>query len=136
LPERVPAADIDHGGSMSQRYSGIRLLEGSTDILLIAPHGPVVDNRPRNNENTGIMVEQIRKRLSCFAIINDAYLKPDVNNEQSLENKRLDFNKTRQALHLGAITGHMTLRAGLALKRTTDHHDAGIDLLNVFITQF
>ncbi len=87
----------EKAGPMTRENPGIRFIEGRGDILLIAPHGPVVGGMPRNDENTGLLVERIGRRISRAAIINDEYLKPDAGSGVSLRNRRLDFNKARQA---------------------------------------
>ena len=49
---------------------------GATDILVIAPHGPVINGSYQNDIRTGIIAEELHKELGCSAIINDRFFKP------------------------------------------------------------
>jgi hypothetical protein len=82
----------------------IRYLEGETKgVLIVAPHGPYQTKdekiKHRNDLRTGIIAEEIHKILGCSTIINDAYIKPDEdkNETASLKDKRLDLFKVEQA---------------------------------------
>ncbi len=55
---------------------GIRFLNGKTDILIVAPHGPVIDGVYQNDLRTGVIAEEIQRRLGCSAVINDRFFKP------------------------------------------------------------
>lgn len=55
---------------------GIRILEGSSDILVVSPHSPVIDGKYENDVRTGVAAEEIHRQLGCMAIINDRYFKP------------------------------------------------------------
>ena len=59
----------------------IQVLCGSTDIVLVAPHGPAKDD-----ENTDRVTQQTAERLACAAIIN-----------VGLPRKQLDLNSIQQA---------------------------------------
>lgn len=61
---------------MVKETSGICYLTGSTDILVIAPHGPVINGEYQNDLRTGIIAEELQKELGCSAIINDRFFKP------------------------------------------------------------
>lgn len=61
---------------MKKPYSGIRFLPGRTDILVVAPHGPIIDDQYQNDLRTGVITEEIHNRLDCCAVINDRYFKP------------------------------------------------------------
>ncbi len=80
-----------------KKSSGIKLIEGTTDILLIAPHRPVYEGEPKNDENTWPIVERSAHHLGCSAIINTVYRKPDKKNPVSVKNKRLDLNLIEDA---------------------------------------
>lgn len=56
--------------------NGIRCMTGSTDILAVAPHGPVINGEYQNDIRTGIIVEELHRELGCSAIINDRFFKP------------------------------------------------------------
>jgi hypothetical protein len=59
----------------------IRVLSGSTDIVLVAPHGLAEDD-----ENTDRVTQQTAERLACTAIINIG-----------TPRKKLDLNSIQQA---------------------------------------
>jgi len=80
-----------------QKPTGIKLIEGATDILLIAPHSPVDNGEPKDDENTWPIVERAAHQLGCSAIINTVYRKPDKKNPVSVKNKRLDLNLIEEA---------------------------------------
>ena len=61
---------------MIKTSDGIRYLPGSTDILVIAPHGPVIDGAYQNDLRTGIIAEELHRELGCSTIINDRFFKP------------------------------------------------------------
>lgn len=86
---------------MSTKKAVVRFLKGSTDILIIAPHAAVIKdkngkNEYKNDKRTGIIAEELRKQLKCYAIINDAFLKPTNKYPQNLMNRRLDLYKLPQ----------------------------------------
>ena len=78
------------------QMSGVRLLEGLLDILIVAPHGPVINGKPRNDWNTGLIAELVAKKLNCAALINDEFLKPENGEKPSFKKKRLDLNSLNQ----------------------------------------
>ena len=49
----------------------IQLVDGTVNILLIAPHG-----HPKNDTNTGELARKIANRINCFAVINEYYRRP------------------------------------------------------------
>ena len=61
---------------MKKTSHGIRYLTGATNILVIAPHGPLIKGAYQNDIRTGIIAEGLHKQLGCSAIINDSYFKP------------------------------------------------------------
>jgi hypothetical protein len=61
---------------MEKQISGIRFLPGRPDILVVAPHGPLIDGQYQNDLRTGVVAEEIHRRLDCCTIINDRYFKP------------------------------------------------------------
>ena len=54
-----------------------KVIKGSTDILLIAPHACIRDGEPKDDENTGPITEAVARQIGCSAIINTHYHKPD-----------------------------------------------------------
>jgi hypothetical protein len=55
---------------------GVRFIPGTTDILIVAPHSPVIDGQYQNDLRTGTIAEKIQAVLGCYAIINDRWFKP------------------------------------------------------------
>jgi hypothetical protein len=53
------------------------IIEGSTDILLIAPHACIRNGEPKDDENTGPITELVARQIGCSAIINTYFHKPD-----------------------------------------------------------
>jgi len=76
---------------MKQRSSEIRILPGSTDILIVAPHGPFINGEYQNDLRTGIIAEEVQRQLGCYTIINDRFFKPKGKITKSLENHFLDL---------------------------------------------
>ena len=79
---------------MARNKKDIEVISGeiNTNILLIAPHGVKGDD-----DNTGKLVKAIRKKLKCHAIINEAFKKPEKDeNDQygdaDIENFLADLN--------------------------------------------
>ena len=50
---------------MIKEYEGIRFLAGTTDILIAAPHAPIIDGVYQNDARTGIIAEEIQRELGC-----------------------------------------------------------------------
>ena len=55
--------------------NGIEYHKGTTNILLIAPHG--VETPPLDDENSAELTREIQRHLDCDAIINPTFRKPD-----------------------------------------------------------
>jgi len=53
----------------------IKIISGSTNILLIAPHG--VAKKPRDDINTDQLIFRIAEQLKCSAIVNDVFKRTD-----------------------------------------------------------
>ena len=80
----------------------IEFISGSTNILLVAPHG--VETKPYDDEKTAELTREIQRHLKCDAIINPTFRKPDDTKESKrnggdadLKNYYLDLNKIEQA---------------------------------------
>ena len=54
----------------AHKSNGIKFIKGTTDILIIAPHG-VRGKGIRKATNTDILAKMIAKNLKCSALIND-----------------------------------------------------------------
>jgi hypothetical protein len=71
----------DQSGNNALAYTlnpiHFKIIEGSTDILLIAPHACIRGGKPRDDENTGPITEILAQEIGCSAIINTHYHKPD-----------------------------------------------------------
>lgn len=76
---------------MAERPSGIRFIPGSTGILIVAPHSPVIDGEYQNDIRTGIVAAEIQRVLGCTAVINDRFFKPKGDIKKSFENYHLDL---------------------------------------------
>ncbi|NNF98711.1 MAG: hypothetical protein HKM93_04980 [Desulfobacteraceae bacterium] len=82
---------------MATEIDGIRVLDGTTDILVAAPHGPFANNDYQNDIRTGLIVERIQGLLGCTAVINDRFLKPTLDIPKSRKHYLLDMFKTGNA---------------------------------------
>ena len=78
------------------QIKGARIIKGVADILIVAPHGPVINGEARNDFNTGHIAQLVAEELECMAIINDEFLKPKDSEKESFKKKKLDLNSIRQ----------------------------------------
>ena len=76
---------------MARKPSGIRYIPGKRDLLIVSPHGPVINGVFENDVRTGIIAEKIQQALDCHAILNDLFFKPKGPITKSLENYFLDL---------------------------------------------
>lgn len=76
---------------MNQAPTGIRVLPGSTDILIVAPHAPIIAGEYQNDVRTGVIAEEIHRQLDCATIINERYFKPKGEIKKSTRNYFLDL---------------------------------------------
>ena len=67
----------------------IKIINGNTGILLIAPHGRA--KRPRYDINTDKLTYRIAERLKCAAIVNDIFKRTDIDFNDIVE---ASFHKT------------------------------------------
>ena len=71
----------------------IKIIEGSTDILLIAPHACIRKGEPKDDENTGPITEMVARQTGCSSIINTYFHKPgDKGYPHGLEDGNLNMN--------------------------------------------
>lgn len=91
---------------------GIRILRGSTDILVVSPHSPVIAGKYENDVRTGIVAEEIHQQLGCTAIINDRYFKPKGPVKKDAENYFLDLYRVD---HSRKVAGYID-----AIKQVVD----------------
>ena len=82
---------MDHKSSMTTLSGGIRFLPGSADILIVSPHSPMRDGVYQNDLRTGVIAEEVQRRLACCAIINDRFVKPTPQISKSLDGFLLDL---------------------------------------------
>ena len=54
---------------MAQLKDSVQYLKGSTDILLIAPHG----KPPNSDANSALLTEILAEKLECSALINNVF---------------------------------------------------------------
>jgi hypothetical protein len=72
---------------MANGKSDLKILDGSNNILLIAPHG-----HPKNDENTGKLVRLIAEQSGCYAIINEYYRRPAKGKKADKSINRINLN--------------------------------------------
>ena len=73
---------------MAKNKKIVEIVEGKTDILLIAPHGVNVSGVKKDDKRTAILTSEIAKelKLGCSALIND-----------SIKRTELDYNIIAEA---------------------------------------
>ena len=69
----------------------IELIDGHTNIILIAPHG-----HDKDDVNTGKLVRLMAEQSGCYAIINETYQKPEENKNADKKNYRVDLDRIDQ----------------------------------------
>jgi hypothetical protein len=89
---------------MTEGYNGIRIIPGTTETLIVAPHGPIIDGEYQNDLRTGVIAEEIHRRLGCYTIINDLFFKPKGKIKKSLENSFLDLFRIDHAQKVRGYT--------------------------------
>lgn len=82
---------------MDRDNAGVRFIFGTTDLLVAAPHGPVIEGRYVNDIRTGVVAGEIQRLLGCCAVINDGWVKPTIDHAKSRKARRLDLFKTANA---------------------------------------
>jgi len=55
----------------------LKIIEGDSRILLIAPHACIRNGEPKDDENTGPITEMVARQIGCSAIINTFFHKSD-----------------------------------------------------------
>ncbi len=81
---------------LSQNKDAIELIQGHTNILLIAPHGHDEDDK-----NTGKLVRLIAEQSGCYAIVNEVYRRAKSVKTASEDDKRVNVN------HLTQVKTHL-----------------------------
>ena len=89
---------------MTDISDGVRFIDGSGNILVIAPHGPFIDGAYQNDLRTGIIAEEIQHQLKCTAIINDRFFKPKGPIKKDAANYFLDVFRID---HAGKVPGYL-----------------------------
>jgi len=89
---------------MEKSINSIRYLQGSTDILIIAPHGPFIDGEFQNDLRTGVIAEEIHKQLGCYTIINDRFFKPKGKIKKNYDKYFLDMFRID---HAGKVPAYL-----------------------------
>ena len=89
---------------MVKSINGIRYLTGSTDILLVAPHGPVIDGQYQNDLRTGVIAEEMHRQLDCYTIINDRFFKPKGKVKKNYDQYFLDLFRID---HAGKVPAYL-----------------------------
>jgi hypothetical protein len=90
---------------MTERPSGIRYIEGKSNFLIMAPHGPFINGEFQNDIRTSIIVERTRQKLDCHAIINDLFFKPKGPIKKSFDNYFLDLYRID---HSRKVSGYLS----------------------------
>ncbi len=85
-------------------------MEGTTEILIVAPHGPIINGEYLNDARTGIIAEKIQRELGCTAIINDRFVKPAAEAPRSRADFRLDLFRTD---HGRKVSGYLDQIKGI-----------------------
>jgi len=73
-------ASKTHTTSKAKELLSVKFIKGSTDVLVIAPHG--VRTEPMDDERTDRVASEIANQLGCSALIND-----------SINRKERDYNR-------------------------------------------
>ncbi|MEN8188422.1 MAG: hypothetical protein ABFS19_01145 [Thermodesulfobacteriota bacterium] len=89
---------------MTEISDGIRILDGTTDIVVVAPHGPLIDGKFENDVRTSIIGEEIHRLLGCFTIINDRFFKPKGPVKKDAKQYFLDLYRVD---HSAKVAGYM-----------------------------
>ena len=90
---------------MARKPSGIRYIPGKRDLLIVAPHSPVINGVFENDVRTGIIAENMQQALDCHAILNDLFFKPKGPVTKSLENYFLDLYRID---HSKNVSGYLS----------------------------
>jgi hypothetical protein len=103
-PPSKSAAKAMPSGENNLQIEGLSIHAGSSNVLIIAPHGPFEaqnnDKRKfRNDRRTGVIAKVIHHKTKWFTIINDAFIKPDndKNEQPDYHANSLDPYKIKQA---------------------------------------
>jgi len=89
---------------MTKLSPGIRYLAGTSDLLVVAPHGPKIDGQFKNDIRTGIIAEQLHRLTGCTALINDRFFKPAGDLTKSLPAFLLDLYRID---HSARVPGYL-----------------------------
>jgi hypothetical protein len=82
---------------MTELSDGIQILPGTTRLLAVAPHGPVINGKFENDVRTGIVVRELHRLTGCSAIINDRFFKPKGPVKKDAQNFFLDLYRVDHA---------------------------------------
>ena len=94
---------------MARKSSGIRYIPGKRDLLIVSPHGPVINGVFENDVRTGIIAEKIQQALDCHAILNDLFFKPKGPITKSLENYFLDLYRIDHSKKVSGYLNHIEM---------------------------
>jgi hypothetical protein len=97
---------------MKAPADGIRIIPGTNDIILIAPHAPIIDGAYQNDIRTGVIAEAIQRRNGCLAIINHRFFKPKGTVLKDPANYLLDLYRIDHAHKVPGYLEHIDLAAG------------------------
>jgi len=77
----------------SLKRKPVRFVKGSTDLLVIAPHGVNVPGVEYDDDYTDLVAETVSERLKCSALINDSIKRNicDYNDIQDIQDKDPEF---------------------------------------------
>jgi len=89
---------------MSRDINGFRIIPGEMDILIVAPHGPIIDGAYENDLRTSVIADEIQRQLGCYTIINDRFFKPKGPITKSLDHYFLDLFRLDHARKVKGYT--------------------------------
>ncbi len=86
---------------MAKISGGIQILAGTTNLLVVAPHGPVIDQKFENDVRTGIIARELHRLTGCSTIINNRFFKPKGPVKKDAKNFFLDLYRVDHAQKVG-----------------------------------
>ena len=89
--QKIPTAKIPQ----------VKFIKGSTDVLVIAPHGVNKKGVKRDDKRTDIVATKISEELNCSALINDSIKRTaqNYNNSEGAESDKNFIKNLRYFLH-------------------------------------
>ncbi len=76
---------------MEKISGGIQILQGDSNLLVVAPHGPKINGKFENDVRTGIIARELHRLTGCSTIINNRFFKPKGLVKKDAQNYFLDL---------------------------------------------